>query len=161
MIAYRTFSAGEAAFITGVSTDVQRSWRKRGVLPANAAAKVRFTAVEAFHLRILRGFSEAGVPLLDAGRHTARLIADTPQRIEFAFKVARSGLEVPPQFAAVLTDTADVAHAFLCEDLASLHERGPFRSIIILNLSDLAAEVVREMATLADVYRVSPGEVSE
>lgn len=56
------FTPAEVARITGVSPELQRDWRRRGLLkPSNEGKHVRFTAYELGYLKALKAFSEAGV----------------------------------------------------------------------------------------------------
>lgn len=67
----RQFSPKEAAEISGVSTTLQRDWRRRGVLPEKDGAKwATFTLTDVIEMTVMRAFSESGLSL-----ETARNIA--------------------------------------------------------------------------------------
>jgi DNA-binding transcriptional MerR regulator len=58
------FTPAEAAAITGVSTETQRIWRHRKILPPSRSTKHRrFQASELGELLALKAFSDAGVPM--------------------------------------------------------------------------------------------------
>lgn len=57
----REFSPSEAAAITGVSVDLQRDWRRRGLLPENKDGKwTRFGLKHIIEMLVMKAFSEAG-----------------------------------------------------------------------------------------------------
>src|SRR3546814_12721569 len=58
----REFSPAEAAEITGVSTALQRDWRRRGILPENADGKwTRWDLNDIIKLSVMKLFSDAGI----------------------------------------------------------------------------------------------------
>lgn len=55
------FTPAEAAKFTGVSTALQRDWRRRGILPARGSGKHhRFTFEDLCEMTALKAFSDAG-----------------------------------------------------------------------------------------------------
>jgi hypothetical protein len=60
----RTWTAGEAATITGVNTASQLDWRRRGFLVASGEGKwTRFTIRDLCQLRLTRAFIDVGLPV--------------------------------------------------------------------------------------------------
>lgn len=58
----REFSPAEAAEITGVSTALQRDWRRRGILAENAEGKwTRWELTDIIRLSVMKLFSDAGM----------------------------------------------------------------------------------------------------
>src|SRR3546814_17287535 len=58
----REFSPAEAAEITGVSTALQRDWRRRGILPENADGKwTRWDLNDIIKLSVMKLLSDAGI----------------------------------------------------------------------------------------------------
>jgi hypothetical protein len=55
-----TFSAGEAEVITGVSTTLQRDWRRHGYLPESGGRRARFTVRDLAHLLIIKCVADVG-----------------------------------------------------------------------------------------------------
>jgi DNA-binding transcriptional MerR regulator len=63
----REFTAGEAEKLTGVSTALQRDWRRRGLLDElQDGPKKRFSLSEVCILAMMQGFSEGGVSVKSA-----------------------------------------------------------------------------------------------
>jgi len=57
----REFSPAEAAAITGVSVNMQRDWRRRGLLPENTEGKwTRFDLKHIIEMSVMKAFSDAG-----------------------------------------------------------------------------------------------------
>jgi DNA-binding transcriptional MerR regulator len=57
----REFSPGEAAKITGVSTALQRDWRRREIIPERESAGwTKFTLEDVIEMTVLKVFSDAG-----------------------------------------------------------------------------------------------------
>lgn len=73
------FAAGEAAYITGVSQDTQRDWRRRGFLPPSVGKHTRFTVRELCHLRLIRAVLEAGFSLTLAASEISVEFTDSLQ----------------------------------------------------------------------------------
>ncbi len=58
----REFTPAEAAKISGVSTALQRDWRRRGILPENSEGKwTRWDLSEVIRLCVMKLFSDAGI----------------------------------------------------------------------------------------------------
>src|SRR5207249_7491430 len=58
----REFTPAEAAEITGVSTALQRDWRRRGILAENADGKwTRWELKDIIRLSVMKLFSDAGM----------------------------------------------------------------------------------------------------
>lgn len=58
----REFTPAEAAEITGVSTALQRDWRRRGILAENAEGKwTRWGLTDIIRLSVMKLFSDAGM----------------------------------------------------------------------------------------------------
>jgi len=58
----REFTPAEAAEITGVSTALQRDWRRRGILSGNADGKwTRWNLNDIIRLSVMKLFSDAGM----------------------------------------------------------------------------------------------------
>lgn len=58
----REFTPAEAAEITGVSTALQRDWRRRGILTENAEGKwTRWELTDIIRLSVMKLFSDAGM----------------------------------------------------------------------------------------------------
>jgi hypothetical protein len=68
-----TFGAGEAEAITGVTTQVQRDWRRRGFLPATDG-HARHDVFALAELLALRSLGERGIGPQEA-KHSSELIA--------------------------------------------------------------------------------------
>jgi hypothetical protein len=61
---HREFSPKEAAEVSGVSPDLQRDWRRRGVLPGRVGGKwTSFTLYDVIQLTVMRAFSQSGLSL--------------------------------------------------------------------------------------------------
>lgn len=57
----KEFSPSEAAAITGVSVDLQRDWRRRGLLPENKEGKwTRFNLDHIIEMSVMKVFADAG-----------------------------------------------------------------------------------------------------
>lgn len=62
----REFSPAEVEAITGVSTALQRDWRRRGILPANNEGKwTRFSLRDLIEIMVLKTFADAGFSVKD------------------------------------------------------------------------------------------------
>jgi hypothetical protein len=58
----REFTPAEAAEITGVSTALQRDWRRRGILAENVEGKwTRWELTDIIRLSVMKLFSDAGI----------------------------------------------------------------------------------------------------
>jgi len=58
----REFTPAEAAAITGVSTALQRDWRRRGILAENTEGKwTRWELTDIIRLSVMKLFSDAGM----------------------------------------------------------------------------------------------------
>lgn len=61
------FSPKEAASISGVSTVLQRDWRRRGVLPDRQGKKwSKFTLSNVIQMTVMRAFTKSGISLESA-----------------------------------------------------------------------------------------------
>ncbi|MFS8052333.1 hypothetical protein QD357_05845 [Rhizobium sp. BR 317] len=56
-----TFTPGEVEAVTGLSTVMQRNWRRHGYLPATKDGHARFNAFEMARLMVMRMFSDRGI----------------------------------------------------------------------------------------------------
>lgn len=65
------FTPGDAEAITGVSTVLQRDWRRRGILPANEDGHARFDVHGLAELMILKSLSDRGL-----GPQAAKAVAE-------------------------------------------------------------------------------------
>jgi DNA-binding transcriptional MerR regulator len=64
----REFSPGEAAEITGVSTALQRDWRRRKILPESNDGKwTRWDLADIIRLSVMKLFSDAGMDVSKTG----------------------------------------------------------------------------------------------
>lgn len=87
----REFTPSEAANITGVSTDLQRDWRRRKVLPENEGGKwTRFSLSDIVQMSVLKAFSDSGFSVSSVGdcAHmailpTLALLNDMPGAVVF------------------------------------------------------------------------------
>lgn len=62
---YASYSPGELAQISGLSTDMQRVWRKRGQLPPLASGHARYQPMDVIEISIRYALSKLGVALSD------------------------------------------------------------------------------------------------
>lgn len=138
----RRYSPGETASISKVSADVQREWRRRGLMPFERATSgaqewTSFDLEEVAALSIMRILSECGTPLATA-RKTA-MAGATPvvmfiaERLDGAAAIAlrkqfhfKRGKR-PERFVATaadvipkLTDSIDVFHDMVSPAVISL-----------------------------------------
>lgn len=60
-LSYASYTPKELEEITGLSTDMQRVWRRRGQLPAIRAGHARFTPTEAIEIAIRYALSKVGL----------------------------------------------------------------------------------------------------
>ena len=71
----REFSPAEAAEITGVSTALQRDWRRRGILPERKSEGwSRFSVTDIIEMYVLRFFSDAGFFVKDVREITGAAV---------------------------------------------------------------------------------------
>lgn len=63
---YSEFSPTEAARITSVSADLQRDWRRRGVLTMDVGRRATFDTAQIGQLMVRRALSNIGVALQDS-----------------------------------------------------------------------------------------------
>lgn len=95
------FTPGEAARLTGVSTDLQRDWRRRGLLaPKALAGHSRFEFDGLCRMLALKAFSDAGV----------RLKALTDSTFDDADTAASVALLPMQMFAGCRVGTTDTSH---------------------------------------------------
>jgi hypothetical protein len=62
---YASYSPGELAQISGLSTDMQRVWRKRGQLASLPSGHARFRPMEVIEISIRYALSKLGVAIAD------------------------------------------------------------------------------------------------
>ena len=149
----RRYSPAETASISGVSADVQREWRRRGLMPFERATSgtqewTSFDLKEVAALTIMRILSECGTPLA-TGRNTAmasatHVVSFVAEGLGVATAIAlrkqfhlRRG-KAPKRFAATgadvipkLTDSIDdVFHDMVSPAVISLDLNAVARLII-------------------------------
>lgn len=92
----REFSPSEAAAITGVSVDLQRDWRRRGLLPENKEGKwTRFDLKHIIEMFVMKVFSGAGFSVSSVAEIASLAILPTLQRLhELPGAVSFEGDEV-------------------------------------------------------------------
>ncbi len=59
----REFSPSEAAHISGVSTSLQRDWRRRGVIRSRSEGWHRFALEEVIRMTVMRAFTQSGISI--------------------------------------------------------------------------------------------------
>lgn len=62
VITYAVYTPGELARISGLGTDMQRVWRRRGQLPPLESGHARFSILEAIEITLRYALSKAGIP---------------------------------------------------------------------------------------------------
>lgn len=78
----REFSPSEAAAITGVSVDLQRDWRRRGLLPENKQGKwTRFDLKHIIEMFVMKVFSDAGFSVSSVAEIASLAILPTLRRL--------------------------------------------------------------------------------
>lgn len=92
----REFSPSEAAAITGVSVDLQRDWRRRGLLPENKLGKwTRFDLKHIIEMFVMKVFSDAGFAVSNVAEIASLAILPTLARLyELPGAVSFEGDEV-------------------------------------------------------------------
>jgi hypothetical protein len=65
-VSYASYSPGELAQISGLSTDMQRVWRKRGHIVPLTSGHARFQPSEVIEISIRYALSKLGMPLTEA-----------------------------------------------------------------------------------------------
>ena len=74
----REFSPSEAALITGVSVDLQRNWRRRGLLPENKEGKwTRFSLDHIIKMSVMKVFADAGYSVSYVAKFASMAILPT------------------------------------------------------------------------------------
>jgi hypothetical protein len=96
----RTFTAGETAAITGVGTNTQLDWRRRGFLPPSEGKWTRFTLRDVCRLRLMTAFTRAGLPV----GSTVPLLAD--EFLDVMESSLRGEQSLPSYFAETLAVVA-------------------------------------------------------
>ena len=61
------FGPSEVARLTGVSPEVQRDWRRRGILAMRVEGRARFYSTQVAELLVRKALNDVGVPLTSAG----------------------------------------------------------------------------------------------
>lgn len=59
----RDFSPSEAARVTGVSTALQRDWRRRGVIEGRSDGWNRFQLEDVISMAVMRAFTQSGISI--------------------------------------------------------------------------------------------------
>lgn len=149
----RTFTAGEAAVITGVSQNTAADWRRRGLLPAGDGKWTRLGFRDLARLRMTRALLEIGLPVSQA----IELAIDFQDSL--ASSVIAAGKPEYDRMLAVIAKQEIGIWRSVIFDLADLSqfqrsEKGgkaafDFSSIIIVNLAELGSEMADKVSSLA------------
>lgn len=59
----REFSPSEVARVSGVSTALQRDWRRRGVIPGRSDGWNRYSLDDVIRMTVMRAFTQSGISL--------------------------------------------------------------------------------------------------
>lgn len=59
----RDFSPREVARVSGVSTSLQRDWRRRGVIPSRAEGWNKYSLDDVIRMTVMRAFTQSGISL--------------------------------------------------------------------------------------------------
>ncbi len=103
----REFTPAEAAEITGVSTALQRDWRRRGILAENAEGKwTRWALDDIIRLSVMKLFSDAGMDVSQTVTIAQMALLPTLGAIAWLDQaVAFEGDEIPEEARGTILDT--------------------------------------------------------
>lgn len=165
------FSPQEAAAMSGVSQDLQRLWRKRGILPKSEGPRhTRFTIAGVCKLKVLGVLSQSGISVKSQGVIGWQMAAVTADRVRQMREAAGiEGLDdltgdefrqaVEALDGAILgehhtlfrlpepPDGAEVAHIYVGaepvgEIIARARKDAPLSAALVIEAQSLAQEIV-------------------
>lgn len=65
---FTTYGPSEVSRITGVSSDLLRDWRRRGIIKASDAGSSVYNTLHVAQIMLRRALSDVGVPLTESGK---------------------------------------------------------------------------------------------
>jgi hypothetical protein len=101
-----TFTAAEAAILSGVSAQQQREWRRQGFIPHTPQGWTRFLIADVCRLFLLRLFKAQGIQPGTSGNAVMHLVPGLAARVEAV--VAGSREPMRGDQAAIIWATGDL-----------------------------------------------------
>ncbi|HAJ02514.1 MAG TPA: hypothetical protein DCX75_10115 [Brevundimonas sp.] len=139
-----TFSPAETARLSGVSTELQRNWRHRGLLPPVDGPRARFTLAEVATFYLMNAASVLG-PIGEVRDGCENLSAALAP---FALKIARGEHPPVPQMAGAVMPSGELEAFDSFQDAIDALERVGAETIRILPLASLAVPFARRVEAL-------------
>jgi len=147
----QTFTAGEAATITTVTSGTQLEWRRRGFLPSNDGKWTRFTRRDLCRLRLLKAITDHPNSIGSTVEHLTEELLDCMESM-LAAKLEDTG--APPVYSEMLAVIAfgrkgyKYSVVFNFADVQLLHCSDgvfDFTTMMVINLAALGRQMAEKI----------------